>query len=422
MASERKNPAAADGGVCTDFQLEQQDNQQDTISQLTDQVAGAIAPFDDWQGPSEIPDSVDGEFMPDIPRRDRGAPAETPPKIEIAALPPLTQDDWRDRDLAEPDSIMGHWVSTTSRVLLTAATGLGKTNFGLALAIRIAAGMNFLHWRASRSARVLYIDGEMSRRLLKQRVLDEAERLGNSPSTFFALSHEDIPNFKPLNTIEGQAWMNAFIEKIGGVDIVIFDNIMSLTVGDMKDPEPWQQILPWVLSLTKRQIGQIWIHHTGHDESRSYGDKTREWQMDTVIHLDAVKRDDTDISFSMSFKKARERTPATRFDFQDVKIALINNRWEHELTDARRPGKVSPQTKKAMDALTKVLAGDQVVMLPGGRRAVHRDHWVAECNARGLIDTERNSKSATTMFNRFRRELVAANLIACDGDWQWLMR
>jgi len=345
-----------------------------------------------------------------------------PPKVEIEVLPPLTLDDWRNRDLPEPDFLMGHWLTTTSRVLLTAATGLGKTNFGLALGMRGAADMDFLHWRAHRAARVLYIDGEMSRRLLRQRVLDEERRVGITPEFFFALSHEDIEGFKPLNTIEGQMWMNVLIEKLGGVDLVIVDNIMSLTIGDMKDPEPWQQTLPWALSLTKRSIGQIWINHTGHDETRSYGDKTREWQMDTVAHLDAVKRDDTDKSFSMIFKKARERTPATRFDFQDVKIALVNDQWEHELTDTRRPGKVSPQTQKALDALINVLAGDQVVMLPGSRRAAHRDHWSVECNARGLIDVKRNEKSATTMFNRFRRELVAANLIACEGDLQWLLR
>ncbi len=207
---------------------------------------------------------------------------------------------------------MGHWLNTTSRGLLTAATGIGKTNYGIAIGMRSAEGQDFLHWQARRKARVLYVDGEMSRRLLRQRVLDEERRLGTSPEAFFALSHEDIPSFKPLNTIEGQAWMNALIDKIGGVDLVILDNIMCLTVGDMKDPEPWQQTIPWALSLTKRAIGQLWIHHTGHDETRSYGDKTREWQMDTVAHLDAVKRDDTDISFSMSFKKARERTPTTR--------------------------------------------------------------------------------------------------------------
>jgi hypothetical protein len=356
------------------------------------------------------------------PNSGRITEAAPPPKIEIATLPPLTLGDWRNRDLAAPDLIMGHWLTTTSRILLAAATGIGKTKLGLGLGMRTAASEDFLHWRAHRPTRVLYIDGEMSRRLLRQRMLDEEKRIGITPETFFALSREDVEGMKPLNTIEGQAWMDALIKKIGGLDLIILDNIMSLLVGDMKDPKPWQETLPWALSLTKREIGQVWIHHAGIDESRSYGDKTKEWQMDTTMHLDAVKRDDTDVSFSLSFIKARERTPTTRFDFQDVKIALVNDQWEHELTDTRRPGKVSPQTQKALDALINVLAGDQVEMLPGGRRAAHRDYWAIECNARGLIDAKRNEKSATTMFNRFRRELVAANLIACEGDLQWLLR
>jgi hypothetical protein len=27
----------------------------------------------------------------------------------------------------------------------------------------------------------------------------------------------------------------------------------------------------------------MWLHHTGHNETQSYGTKTREWQMDTVL-------------------------------------------------------------------------------------------------------------------------------------------
>jgi hypothetical protein len=267
--------------------------------------------------------------------------------------------------------------------------------------------------------RSLYIDGEMSRRLLRQRVLDEAARLGMSPETFFALSHEDIPNFKALNTPEGQAWLRAFIEKIGGVDLIIFDNIMCLTIGDQKDPEAWQKTIPLVHALTRASIGQIWIHHTGHDETRSYGDKSREWQMDTVAHLDAVKRDDTDVSFSMSFKKARERTPATRFDFQDVKIALINDRWEYELTQAQRPDKIAPQTARALDALRNVIAGDNVVSSTGGHRSATREAWMDELALLGMVDLKEKGHSARTLFLRWRRELVAAFRIGCEGDLSW---
>jgi hypothetical protein len=370
-------------------------------------------PKDDWRPPDDIPDER-GEILYDPTSSSDHSPI-------VSTSLPLTVNEWRERNLAEPDFLMGNWLTTTSRVLLTAATGLGKSNLGIALGMRVAAGAGFLHWESRRSARVLYIDGEMSRRLLRRRVLDEAERLGISPSTFLALSHEDIPNFRPLNTPEGQAWVSALIKKLGGVDLVIFDNIMSLTVGDMKDPAPWQQTIQWALALTRDLVGQIWIHHAGHDETRSYGDKTREWQMDTVAHLDAVKRNETDVSFSMSFKKARERTPTTRFDFQDVKIALVNDRWEHELTNAQWPGKIPPQTRKALDALTNIIGSDKAVALSGNRRAAKVDHWKAECALLGIIDPNA-PKSARTLFAKFRRELVAANRIACEGDFSWLIR
>ena len=60
---------------------------------------------------------------------------------------------------------------------MSADTGLGKTNLGLALAGHAATGTSFLHWQAHRAARILYIDGEMSRQLFKRRIEDVVRRL-----------------------------------------------------------------------------------------------------------------------------------------------------------------------------------------------------------------------------------------------------
>jgi hypothetical protein len=120
----------------------------------------------------------------------------------------------------------------------------------------------------------------------------------------------------------------------------------------------------------------------------------------------------------MSFKKARERTPTTRFDFQDVKIALVNDRWEHELTQTQRPEKISPQTTRALDALRNVIAGGLVTTLLSNRTAVSKESWIDELALLGMIDKGK-ADSARSLFNRWRRELVAANRIACEGDWSW---
>jgi hypothetical protein len=375
-------------------------------------------PRDAWRhnGEPRPVESLDeyGERQPDLMERS-AAPPMMPADLT------LTIPEWRARKMKDPDFLLGAWLTTTSRVLVTAATGIGKSNFGMALAQRVSAGKPFLDWKAGRPAIVLYIDGEMSGRLLRTRVLDEAARHRHEPEYFYALSHEDIEGFAPLNTPAGQAFVEQIIAEIGGVDLVIFDNVMSLTSGDQKDTLPWQQILPWVLSLTRRNIGQIWIHHTGHDETRGYGDKSREWQMDTVMHLEAIRREDTDVSFALSFRKARERTPTTRADFEDVKIALIDNQWQCDRAETRKPGHIAPLTAKALDALFNVLGSDQVVITNGQRCAKNAD-WSAECVHLGLIDASAKPHSARTLFAKFRRELVAANRIACDGDLSWLLR
>ena len=336
---------------------------------------------------------------------------------------PLTIADWLARDLPEPDYLMGSWLTTTSRALFVAPTGLGKTNFGLALAGHVSAGADFLHWRGQRPARVLFIDGEMSRRLLKVRLTDMVRRLGQKPSGLHVLSHEDIgevaeQGFHPLNKPEGQQAVERVIERIGDVDFIEFDNIMSLISGDMKDEEGWREILPWVRSLTRRNIGQLWIHHTGHDESRSYGTKTREWQMDTVMHLTAVEREGTEISFDLEFRKARERTPKTRADFEMVRIALTDDKWNATAAGTRRKDP-SPTGRKYLDALKNVLATDAVVTI-NNRRAAADDAWKAECLKLGLLDKSLTARGNAARFSKYRIELVTRNHVACDGNLTWL--
>jgi hypothetical protein len=275
---------------------------------------------------------------------DAGIGQRPPPNGETKFAPssvPLTLDDWATRNLPAADFISGDWLTTTSRTLLVAPTGIGKTMFTLGLSFAIAFGLAFLNWRGRRKARVLFIDGEMSRRLLQQRLRDEEKRWGERPPNFYALSHEDLEDFAPLNTPRGQKQVEAVISRIGGVDLIVFDNIMSLISGDMKDEEGWRQILPWLKRLTARQIGQLWVHHTGHDESESYGTKTREWQMDTFIIFEPVEHPQTDVSFRLVFRKARERTPETRGDFVEQHVTLIDDRWS-----SSQQGKPAAKTAK----------------------------------------------------------------------------
>ncbi|WP_027556614.1 AAA family ATPase [Bradyrhizobium sp. Cp5.3] len=354
-----------------------------------------------------------------------------------AAEPPtppqrfLTLDQWRQRDLPPRDLLMGEVFSTTSRALLFAKTGLGKTNFALAMAMRMSAGMSFLHWQGHRKCRALYIDGEMSRSLLKERLAAEEERMLGEvservrdqfrPDGFRVLNTEDIEGFQPLNTRQGQAAIDGIIAEIGGIDFIVLDNIMSLIPGPQRDEEPWQKTMRWVHALTKRRIGQMWVHHA-NDDDKVYGDKTRMWEMDAVIALTEVKRDDTDISFNLSFDKARERKPDNRADFDDTYVFLLDDRWCSDKARAGPSKPPSPLATKYLEALTNVVAsggGDRMKRLHG-LVAVHNDDWKAECELLGLLDPKGPANIQRAKFYKYRTELVAANLVACEGEFTWL--
>jgi hypothetical protein len=368
------------------------------------------------------PPAWDRDIPPASGPEDYGLPADETPEAASeapAVLPPLTIAEWLARDLETPDCLLGDWLTTTSRVLLVAPTGLGKTNFAMALGIHASAGAGFLHWAGQRPCRVLYIDGEMSRRLYRQRIADAAARLGTAPDGFYALSREDLDDMPPLNTPAGQACIERIIAGLGGVELIIFDSIMCLLGGDMKEGEPWATVMPWVRSLTKRSIGQVWIHHTGHDTSRSYGDKTKEWQLDTVMHMDPVEHPETDVCFNLEFRKARERMPTNRADFQTTKIMLLGDAWVTDGRAADRKGHVSPLGLKFLSALHDALAGDDSVTTVAGRRATTVANWKAEAARLGLIDPGEKPDSARSLFNKHKRDLIAANFVACNEEVAW---
>ena len=77
---------------------------------------------------------------------------------------------------------------------------------------------------------------------------------------------------------------------------------------------------------------------------------------------------------------------------------------------------------KYFEALQNVVAGG---MQPKSKRlhglhAVHSNDWKAECELLGLLDREGQKNSQRAKFSNNRAELVAANLVACEGEYTWI--
>jgi AAA domain-containing protein len=340
---------------------------------------------------------------------------------------------WLERDVKPPDRLMGEWLTTTSRVEVVAPTGLGKTNLALAIAAFAASGRDFLHWRGSgRPRRVLYVDGEMSERLMHGRLQDAVRRLlGEIPDTLFILSREDFPdNMRPLNTEEGQKFIEAAIDAVGGVDLVVFDNIQALCVGIMKEEESWGPVVPWIRDLTRWRIGQIWIHHTGHNETHGYGTSTREWQLDTVVLLERIERPDADIAFILKFKKARERAPDNRADFEDATITLANDGWSSESGGANVRTGSRTASDRALELLQEAINDQGVIPdwnkhIPPDTPCVTERVWRDYCKRGFLSDggspePVKKAEAERKAFQRASTNLIGSKVGTWDS-WVWIV-
>ena len=74
----------------------------------------------------------------------------------------LSAASWIKRDIPPEDLLLGNVFSTTRRILLAAATGIGKTMLALGIAFAVRLGQGFLHWCGhGKARRVFFVDGEI---------------------------------------------------------------------------------------------------------------------------------------------------------------------------------------------------------------------------------------------------------------------
>jgi RecA-family ATPase len=281
---------------------------------------------------SELPDNVASEQ-----RTATGVVATKPAfpgaKPKRGTQTSYTAKQWLDRKIPPPDPLLGHLFMTGSRILFAAPTGLGKTLIGMAWAFAMALGKDFHHWKSHRPAHVLYIDGELPRDLLQERIatafrfFDIEPTDENRPDGPYLLSHEDHLNMPPIDTPDGQKWLDEKIKTMGQLDFIVFDNLSALCSGNMKDEEGWRMLKGYARSLAKRRIGQLWIHHTGRNTTRAYGTSTREWGMETVIVGEAFGPQSAGPTLALEFTKATRRKPSNAADFAPVILTLKDAKW-----------------------------------------------------------------------------------------------
>jgi len=241
-------------------------------------------------------------------------------------------------------------------------------------------------------------------------------------ANLYLLNHEDVEHWAPLNTTKGQEFIDHIIERVGGVDFIFFDNIAHLLSGNMREEETWREVAPWLLSLTKRRIGYLWLHHTGHDATHAYGDKSKEWGMDLVGQLVPATEPEAFVHVTLTFddpNKARMRNPDNYRDFDDVNISLRDDAWHWQKDSVglvSRCKKLNDGEEKFYKALCTATANSN--MQHNGLPATTFNAWFEVAKQRGLFTSD-EVRGQRNLLSKYRSELIKKNWIAANDDTIW---
>lgn len=363
-----------------------------------------------------------------------------PPGVPRTAFPPLVSRDelsigaWRQRRLPPRDFLSGTVISTTSRTLAVGPTGIGKTLFFLDWSAATAAGADFLGWQGRRRARVMYLDGELPAETFKERMAMVGDRYGDDIPLYGynrdVLGPEEMP---PLNTEAGAAWLMREMDAVKP-DLIVFDAIMSLLSGNMAEEESWAPTKGLVRQISARRIAQIWLHHTGHDEKRSFGTKTREWEMDSVIMLSKLNTDDDALepsaAFRLEFTKARHKTPD---NFREFAPRIVRATESGFVAEGTTPQKERPKSEreavgKALASAYERLSSDvsKSAGFDGAQvQKVSIEALRKELKSRGFLDIDAKGHLTANGRSQFRRakiDLLGSGRFAESDGLIWRIR
>lgn len=219
-----------------------------------------------------------------------------------------TLAEFETMPLPPRELLLAPWLPRQGLAMLYGPRGGGKTWIALSIAMAVASGSElFGKWKALRAGRVLYVDGELPKRDLQDRV--KVARRGRSGGEIvddalrLVVADMQPEELRPLDSAEGQSDLAPLLD---GRDLVIFDNLSSLIRCRENEADDWGSFQGYLLSLRRRGIAVLLVHHAGKG-GQQRGTSRREDVLDTVIALrkpiDHNPRDGA--AFDLHFEKAR---------------------------------------------------------------------------------------------------------------------
>ena len=216
--------------------------------------------------------------------------------------------DFLLRELPPRELLLDPILPKQGLVMIHAMRGVGKTFIALGIAYAIAGGSKFLKWKASKSSRVLYLDGEMPAVVMQERLarIVKVDPIDLFDSENLKIITPDLQDgsLPDLSSLEGQ---ESLMEYIDDFDLLVVDNLSTLCrSGKENEGESWLPIQELSLSLRKRGKSVLFVHHSGKTGLQR-GTSRKEDILDTVIMLKHAKdySPDQGARFEIHFEKNR---------------------------------------------------------------------------------------------------------------------
>ena len=258
---------------------------------------------------------------------------------ERIPYPIITSREFTFLDFPTVDYIMDPLFTNKSTNQIVGPSGVGKTIFGMSIAIHMSSGLDFLHYKCNQKTTCAYIEGELpgadilSRRDSISSNLYDTNKIID-PDNLFILSKDNLEmaGFKyGFNMIavsrnmsdteakdygrRGREFIDDYLygieKKTGNKPFLFLDNITALADIDENRSTDWTPIIHWLTRNKTKGYSSCFFHHANKD-GKSSGSSSKERLLDTTILLEELGADttfnmpgDKNMECRVTFDKAR---------------------------------------------------------------------------------------------------------------------
>lgn len=216
--------------------------------------------------------------------------------------------------------------------MIYAPSGVGKSFLSLAIALAVASGGEVLGWRASKSRKVLIIDGEMdehdhrSRASMLLEAMPDGDREAALTNLNFLNYQDQEPEtwFPDIADEDGRDFVVEYATSLGA-ELVILDNFSTLaTVDDENAASSFNPVIDLMRRLQRAGVSVILVHHS-RKSSGGEGSYRGSQKMSVTFHViirlehqNGLPSHDG-LAFDMHFEKVRRKRTS---DVESARVAL----------------------------------------------------------------------------------------------------